>query len=62
MMSMRSLRREMPPLPGGERAGVRGFCLWSEPSGATPTQPLRPQVRPPDEPKSGPNPIEGEGF
>ena len=29
---------------------------------STPTQPLRPQARPPDEPKSGLNPIKGEGL
>ena len=55
-----------------------GFGSWGDPNppmgwgglgdplcirgDATPTQPLRPQVRPPDEPESGSNPIEGEGF
>jgi hypothetical protein len=50
------------PLPRGERVRVRGFgvrefLLASD----TPSLPLRSQVRPPDEPKSGRNPSRGRG-
>jgi hypothetical protein len=49
------------PLDGGGQEGVALPPGNEGTESPPPPQPLEPQIRPPDEPKSGSNPIKGEG-